>query len=64
MVAAPIHEADQGDTTTLTPTPTLDAAARNLAELGLEPTVETPCDLIADKRYHSREQLKDLDAGV
>jgi transposase len=62
VVAAPIHAADEGDTTTLTPT--LEAATRNLAELGLEPTLAAPCDLIADKGYHSREQLKGLDDGV
>ena len=32
VVAAPIHPADQGDTTTLSPT--LDAAARNSARSG------------------------------
>jgi hypothetical protein len=33
VVAAPIHSADEGDTTTLSPT--LEAAACNLAEVGL-----------------------------
>src|SRR5215472_1407942 len=45
IVAAPIHLADQGDTTTLAP------------------TLEDPCDLIADKGYHSRAVVKDLDQG-
>ncbi|WP_052310899.1 transposase [Sphingobium xenophagum] len=36
IVAAPIHPADKGDTNTLDPT--LKAAARNLAAIGLEPT--------------------------
>jgi transposase len=62
IVAAPIHPADEGDTTTLDPT--LDAAARNLADIGLAPSPEAPCELIADKGYHSREKLKDLDGGV
>jgi transposase len=62
VVAAPIHGGDQGDTTTLTPT--LAEAARNLVAAGFEPTAETPCDLIADKGYHSREHLKALDGGV
>src|SRR6516165_10623987 len=35
VVAAPIHPADEGDTTTLSPT--LEAAACNLAEVGLAP---------------------------
>ncbi|MFG1466808.1 transposase, partial [Xanthobacter sp. DSM 24535] len=62
IVAAPIHPADEGDTTTLDPT--LEAAARNLADIGLAPTPEAPCELVADKGYHSREGLKDLDGGV
>src|SRR6478752_2272871 len=62
IVAAPIHSADDGDTTTLDPT--LGAAARNLADIGFAPTPETPCELVADKGYHSREGLKDLDGGV
>ena len=62
IVAAPIHPADEGDTTTLDPT--LEAAARNLADIGLAPTPEAPCELVADKGYHSREGLKGLDGGV
>ena len=62
IVAAPIHPADEGDTTTLDPT--LEAAARNLADIGLAPTPAASCELIADKGYHSREGLKDLDGGV
>jgi transposase len=62
IVAAPIHPADEGDTTTLDPT--LEATARHLADIGLAPTPEAPCELVADKGYHSREKLKDLDGGV
>ena len=47
IVAAPIHSADQGDTNTLDPT--LKAAARHLAGIGLTPTSEDRCDLVADK---------------
>jgi transposase len=61
-VAAPIHPADEGDTTTLSPT--LEAAARNLEAVGLRPSEEEPCVLVADKGYHAREQLKALDGGV
>ena len=46
-VAAPIHPADEGDTTTLSPT--LEAAARNLDEVGLAPSEEEPCVAVADK---------------
>jgi hypothetical protein len=61
IVAAPIHEADQGDTTTLEPT--LKEAENNLSAVGLAPTSEEPCDLVADKGYHSRDVLKGLDDG-
>jgi hypothetical protein len=61
VVAAPIHSADEGDTTTLSPT--LEAAACNLAEVGLAPAPDDPCDLVADKGYHSRNGLKGLDGG-
>ena len=60
-MAAPIHPADEGDTTTLTPT--LEAAAHNLGEVGLAPSKEEPCVLVADKGYHAREQLKVLEGG-
>ena len=62
IVAAPIHPADNGDTTTLPGT--LEAAAHNLAEVGLAPTRDEPCALVGDKGYHSREGLKELDGGV
>ena len=61
-MAAPIRTADEGDTTTLPGT--LEAAARNLAEVGLAPTQAEPCVLVGDKGYHSREGLKDLNVGV
>ncbi|WP_327195197.1 transposase [Sphingomonas sp. LH128] len=62
IVAAPIHPADQGDTNTLDPT--LEAAVQNLASIGLAPTCEQPCDLVADKGYHSRGVLKTLDQDI
>jgi len=62
IVAAPIHPADEGDTTTLPGT--LEAATSNLAGIGLAPTAEAPCDLVGDKGYHSREGLKNLDGSV
>ena len=61
VVAAPIHPADEGDTATLSPT--LQAAARNLDAVGLAPSEEEPCVLVADKGYHAREQLKVLEGG-
>jgi transposase len=51
VVASPIHSADEGETTTLSPT--LEAAACNLAEVGLAPSEDEPCD-----------QLRALDGGV
>ena len=60
-VGAPIHEADKGDTATLDPT--LREAEKNLSAVGPAPTPEDRCDLVADKGYHSRDVLKDLDGG-
>jgi transposase len=62
IVAAEIHPADQGDTTTLPDT--LQAAEANLATVDAAPTREEPTELVADKGYHSREGLKDLEDGV
>jgi transposase len=61
IVAAEIHAADRGDTTTLYAT--LEAAARGLDVAGRAPTVDRPAELIADKGYHSRAVLKDLESG-
>ena len=62
MVAAPIHPADEGDAATLSPT--LEPAACNFAEVGLAPSQDEPCVLVADKGHHAREPLKALDGGV
>ena len=62
VVAAPIHPADEGDTTTLSAT--LEVAERNLGEVGLALTKDEPCVAATDKGYHSREQLKALEDGV
>ena len=62
IVAAPIHAADEGDTTTLEPT--LAEVQKSLSAVGLTPTAEDPCDLVADKGYHSRAVLKALADGA
>ena len=62
IVAATLHPADQGDTTTIEGT--LSAAQENLALLGTAPTKAEPSELVADKGYHSRAILKTLDGGV
>jgi transposase len=62
IVAAALHPADQGDTTTLGGT--LATAENNLAKLGAAPTQAEPSGLVADKGYHSRALLKDLNGGV
>jgi hypothetical protein len=59
IVAAAIHAADQGDTTTLPET--LKAAEANLAAVDAAPTPQKPAELVADKGYHSRDGLKDLE---
>ena len=61
VVAAEIHPADQGDTTTLEGT--LDGAAEGLEAANAAPDADAPADLVADKGYHSRQTLKDLDGG-
>ena len=62
IVAAAIHPADQGDTTTLPET--LKAAEANLATVDAAPTAADPAELVADKGYHSRDGLKDLEDGA
>ena len=62
IVAAEVHAADEGDTATLPGT--LEAAEANLAAIGAAPTPEDPAELVADKGYHSREGLKDLEDGA
>ena len=62
IVAAEVHPADRGDTATLPGT--LAAAEANLAAVGAAPTPEDPAELVADKGYHSRDGLKDLEDGT
>ena len=62
IVAAEVHPADRGDTATLPET--LGAAEANLAAVGAGPTVEDPAELVADKGYHSRDGLKNLEDGA
>jgi hypothetical protein len=42
----------------------LDAAQRNLASVGAPPTSDDPAECVADKGYHSRAVLTDLDGGA
>jgi transposase len=62
IVAAEIHLADQGDTATLPET--LEVAEANLAAVDAAPTAQDPAELVADKGYHSRDGLKDLEDGA
>jgi transposase len=61
VVAAEVHTADRGDTATMPDT--LANAAEHLAAVDAAPTPEVPAELIADKGYHSRDALKELDDG-
>jgi transposase len=61
VVAAEVHAADEGDTTTIIGT--LDAAQRNLTRVGAPPSSADPAECVADKGYHSRAVLTDLDGG-
>lgn len=61
VVAAEVHPADQGDTTTMPGT--LASAVEHLAAVEVAPTPEDPAELVADKGYHSRAGLKSLEDG-
>ena len=61
VVAAELHPADEGDTTTLPKT--LAAAEANLEAVDVAPTAEDPAECVTDKGYHSRAVLKALDNG-
>jgi transposase len=56
IVAAEIHPADRGDTTTLPGT--LEAAEANLAAVDAAPTVNDPAELIADKGYQPVDETR------
>ena len=60
-MAAELHPADEGDTTTLEKT--LAAAKENLEAVDAAPTAEDPAECVTDKGYHSRSVLKALDDG-
>jgi transposase len=62
VVAAEVHPADEGDTTTLTGT--LQTAETNLDLVGMAPSKAEPAELVADKGYHSRGVLQDLGSGA
>src|ERR1700710_1789872 len=62
VVAAELHPADQGDTTTLPET--LASAATHLVAADAAPTPQDPAELVADKGYHSRAGLKELEDGA
>ena len=59
IVAAEVHPADRGDAATLPDT--LEVAEANLAAVDAAPTAEDPAELVADKGYHSRDGLKELE---
>lgn len=61
VVAAELHPADEGDTTTLAKT--LAVAKEALDAVGASPNAEAPAECVADKGYHSRAVLKELDDG-
>nr|WP_272881630.1 hypothetical protein [Fundidesulfovibrio soli] len=62
VVAVEVHEADNGDTSTLSKT--LESALESLGRVTpAPPCPDDPADLVTDKGYFSREILKDLDEG-
>src|SRR5438874_12391057 len=62
IVAARLHPADHGDTTTIVDT--LATTQNNLAQINAAPMPDNPSELVADKGYHSRAVLKELDGGA
>jgi len=62
IVAAVLHPADNGDTRTIEST--LARTQNNLAQINAAPTPDKPSELVADKGYHSRAVLKDLNGGA
>lgn len=62
MLAATLHPADEGDTTTIADT--RSAAENNLAQIDTAPTPARPSELVTDKGYYSRAVLRDLDGGA
>jgi transposase len=62
VLAAELHLADQGDTKTIGKT--LAVAKEKLETVGAGPSAEEPAECVADKGYHSRAVLKDLDASL
>ena len=58
VMAAELHPADEGDTTTLSKT--LAKAEANLEAVDAAPTSEDPAECVADKGYHSRAVLRAL----
>lgn len=61
VVAADLHPADAGDTTTIMGT--LATAESNLANVDVRPSADDPAECVTDKGYHSRAVLKALDGG-
>ena len=61
VVGVEVHPADRVDTKTLGDT--LDIAKANLEHVAKEPSCDAPAELVADKGYHSRAVLKELDGG-
>ena len=59
VVAVDVHPADQGDTKTLGVT--LKTTKANLEKIDKAPSCDNPTELVADKGYHSRAVLKELD---
>jgi transposase, IS5 family len=41
-----------------------ESARKNLSDIGCTPITTAPTEVIADKGYHSREVVKELDGGV
>ena len=60
VVAAELHPADEGDTTTLSKTLAKAEANLKAVDAARVPTSEDPAECVADKGYHSRAVLRAL----
>jgi transposase len=63
IISARIHLADKGDTATLLATLFDTRKKLKLVLKAAAPKYDHPAELVADKGYHSRELLKNLDSG-
>jgi transposase len=63
IVSAKLHHADEGDTTTIHKTLKDTKSKLKSVKKKAAPKYDHPAEIVADKGYHSREVLKNLDSA-